>query len=463
MRDIVVTLVAFAALVWALRSPLNAMLTYWWFAIFRPHDWIYSSLLSDLRVPLLATLIFFLGAAAKGIHPFGRDAKNIVPALLLVIILAIGTLLAGCSDSLVRIYSMTEVTVLFYACFLTAKVVKTKRDFFSLYALLAACISFHAGKEGLIALASGSHKAAYGTMSGLFTGSNAYALGSGMLLFTIIFIAQNLRKSQKSTSLPRAFNILRRSSAARKTTLLACGLLALGVLYNVVSLESRGSFLATMGAISVWLTINIGSTRALILGTVAGVLISVLYQPPEGYVDRIQSAFAESDELDASATSRLYFWQIARSMANSNPFGVGAGCYASYYNAYDESGGLHGTFRSVHSSHFQILAESGYLGLAVWITMFIRSLFQQVRVCRAARNGDQLPVGDSLFYISASSALMGTLLVFIVGGAFYELAYNDLAWLIVALTGSVSKMYHQDQEPTHQGTLRNSKHVSLTS
>ena len=58
-------------------------------------------------------------------------------------------------------------------------------------------------------------------------------------------------------------------------------------------------------------------------------------------------------------------------MAKAHPMGVGAKCYLPNYPAFDTSRGKFCSHRSVHSSHFQVLAEIGFLGAAVWIALHV--------------------------------------------------------------------------------------------
>ncbi len=166
---------------------------------------------------------------------------------------------------------------------------------------------------------------------------------------------------------------------------------------------------------------------------------------PEGYIERIESVFAEEDELDKSAASRPHFWNVALDMVKVYPFGLGPGCYPSCYNLFDISNGYYGRNRSVHSSHFQILADSGYLGLVIWVLIFIVS-FSKLWKIRKLLKSDVMDKPKCQFYTDLVNMLLCSQTVFLVGGSFYEYAYNDITWLTLALVIVVDKNIKKEIE-----------------
>ena len=166
---------------------------------------------------------------------------------------------------------------------------------------------------------------------------------------------------------------------------------------------------------------------------------------PQEYSERITSAFADKDDLNDSAKSRPHFWSIAERMAETHPFGVGIGCYKQYYDGYDQSGGYYGRKRSVHSSHYSILAELGYPGYVLWILLLIATYVTLLQVRGRARKF-RLTSNQQDFYFKLSNAMMASMTIFIVGGSFYEMAYNDYTWLMFAITMAMSRVQASSHE-----------------
>jgi O-antigen ligase len=97
---------------------------------------------------------------------------------------------------------------------------------------------------------------------------------------------------------------------------------------------------------------------------------------------------------------------------------------------------MYGRERSVHSSHFQVLAETGFAGIVVWVGLFATALCVALRVRRRA-SAAGLSAADTHFLLTASNALIASMCGFLVGGSFVALALNDLTWLTFALIAAL--------------------------
>jgi putative inorganic carbon (HCO3(-)) transporter len=192
------------------------------------------------------------------------------------------------------------------------------------------------------------------------------------------------------------------------------GLVAVGALAVVFALLQRRPILWSAGIV------------------LAGFLLFRFAPMPEGYLERVETIQTYEEEGDASAISRLHFWRVAVDVARANPLGVGLRRFERAYDDYDFLNGAYGVRRSVHSSHFQVLAELGYIGLAAWVALFAYALAICVQIRFRATRVIGFSVEDRRFYVSMATALAASLVAFIVGGAFVALANNDLTWLTFA-------------------------------
>jgi O-antigen ligase len=117
-------------------------------------------------------------------------------------------------------------------------------------------------------------------------------------------------------------------------------------------------------------------------------------------------------------------------MARANPvLGVGFNAYNPSYDAYDDSQGEYGTGRSVHSSFFGILAELGYVGFILYITILI-SAFRSCHCVRklAAKAVVPRELGQ------AGTAFEASLTAFMIGGSFVPSQYSEMLWHFIGLT-----------------------------
>lgn len=436
MRSLVVLLFILFAFLFALKSSLVAMLVYWWFAIFRPQDWIYMDV-SSLKLPMVAIVLFIFPAMFRGYKP---KCNDLIAKLMVcwVISSVVASFVIGCPEQFWLLNPYTQLPVLMLAVLISADIVKTKMHLIYWIGIVGLSLGFYAGKSGLLALSRGG-SSSYGAanLGGLFTGSNAYAAGSATLVFFMILIFQITKNKEIMSKLP---GLLKLVPTKLYQTIFA--LLIIGTTFNVISLESRASGIAMLlGFLLLYTLANRSLLKVLLWGPVF-VLILFVVPLPEGYEERIQSVFVEHDELDNSAASRPYFWGIAADMVADYPVGVGVNCYKAHYSLYDLEG-KHGRYRDVHSSNFQVLAELGYLGFIFWVWLHISCFIRNNKIRKLTHQfSDTLP--SAVFYRKVSSMLMCSQLVFAISGSFYSLAYSDLIWIIFGLTIAQTKLFNEE-------------------
>lgn len=443
MRDIVVFAVVAAFLISALFSRFMGLVGYWWFGIFRPHDWAWSELIASLRLPLLSALILVIPCAMQGIFPSMRGA---IPKLIFtfLILVLVGKITSSCTPiGMFRQDMWLQFSILCYVVLLTVRLTDTPKRFFWIVAIVGLSLAFHAGKAGISSII-GSGGTYYGasTMSGPFSGSNGFAFGSAILLFFNIFLLNLCYTGDFFKFIPYRYD----TSFIRFGVKTVFWILLVGIAYNVISLFSRGSFLAMCGGICLWLMLNKKLKVGYILISIPLLFLAIQVAPlPEGFKERIDSVFVEEDkgeQLDRSAASRPHFWNVAYLIAKDYPFGIGPGCYNTMYPFYDSTNGFYGKYRTVHSSHFQVVSEAGFFGTIVWLLLYIVSLKQLFTIRKIAFKRPSQE-DDRQFFFLAANMLITCQAVFFVGGAFYAQAYNDVIWLIWGLSASLSIIFTQ--------------------
>ena len=179
-------------------------------------------------------------------------------------------------------------------------------------------------------------------------------------------------------------------------------------------------------------------TGLAVVGFVAYLVVPV----PEGYFDRLETIQTYEEVDDDSALSRLHFWKVAMLMAENRRFGVGLRNFEAAYNDYDFTYGRFGMNRSVHSSHFQVVAELGYPGAFVWVMLFLFAFLLAFRARRRSKDPDATPE-EARFFFTVSNALMVSMVGFIVGGGFVASALNDVTWLTFAMVASLDRLAYQ--------------------
>jgi probable O-glycosylation ligase (exosortase A-associated) len=283
-------------------------------------------------------------------------------------------------------------------------------------AVIAGSFGFHAAKAGLASILGGGVRFFEGP-GGAFTDNNGYAVGMAMIIPLIVVSAQvagnRWIKWGFYTAVPLAA-------------------------VAVVGTFSRGGFLALVAA---------GLTLVLLKRRIAALCMVVLVAAPlwwfagtqEGYVERLSTIQTYDEVGEASALSRLHFWAVAVRMAQANVLGVGLFNYERAYDQYDFLDGAYGRRRSVHSSPFQVLAETGFMGAAVFGFLFVYGFICTRRVRRRAKN-KELSESDRALLVGASDALVASMVGFLVGGSFIAMALNDLTWFTFALIATLDRI-----------------------
>lgn len=416
-----------------------AMLFYWWIGFFRPQDRIWWDV-SNWRIPLMAAALFVIPAFIRGYYPQIRGPIGfLIATWFLLACLAHFT--TGCGNFGPLGNSTFFMFKMLLVVFLTVRVIEEPKHLFYLAAVLAIPFCFYSGKSGLAAiLAGGADNYGVSNFTGAFTGSNAYAMGTGMLSILVLFCFQQTRKESSHDMFPKFLQ----GAFALKLTSVFLLLFAFLSFYYIMSLQSRGSSLATLIGLVIFAYLNnIKITKFLLLIPVlVGVLMVVPL--PQGYEERIQSVFAEEEELDDSAASRPYFWDIAMQMVGDRPLGVGPGCYSYFFNDYDITGGKYGTSRAVHSSHFQILSETGYMGLVCWGLLFFFSYIALFKM-RSYLVTMQERIKHGYVLLTMSNALISVQTIFLLGGSFYALAFTDIIWLVWGMVMAMSKLVFNEK------------------
>jgi putative inorganic carbon (hco3(-)) transporter len=434
MRDIVVLLVILLGFVLALSSRFNSVLFYWWLAVFRPQDWMWMDI-SSLRISLLAGLIVVVGAVMARVAPLvGSSITRIMLAFLGLEILA--SVLNGCDVSWKHIDQMFRA---FLVLFITNRLIKTPRDLLVVMFIMGISLSFFASKAGFFSLLQGG-ASQYGAsnLRGSFVDSNGFAHGTAVLMFFVLVCAFNARL------LASFFRRADTPIGPGLDRMWRWGLIAVVLLsaFNVMSLSSRGSSLAMFLGGVIFIAFRPNGIARMVKLTPVVLAVALLVPLPEGFEERIGSVFVEEEELDSSASSRLFLWGAAIDMAAKYPLGVGAKCFAPYLRTVRPQGYEGVFYKTVHSTHFQVLAEMGYFGAVLWVLLSVIVFGKLLRV-RARAKYLNLSAENRIFLETTSSGLVCAMVVFLVGGAFYNHFFIETVWFTVVLTEALSRISKQ--------------------
>lgn len=210
------------------------------------------------------------------------------------------------------------------------------------------------------------------------------------------------------------------------------GFIAIPILFwAVMATQSRGGLLGMIAVFGIYGLQRIKSKILLLsIAIAAGSILFFI----AGISERSSGGAAEAG-IDASAMGRLYAWEAAFKMAVSNPL-TGVGLDNFYANYFYYSPHWDGLNHAVHSTWFGVLAETGFLGLAIFISLVIVLIRKANRTLQAVKLMQNKI--DPAIYTSAQAVFAG-LIGTIVSGTFLTQGFNWPIYILAALVVAVSK------------------------
>ncbi|MGF1725430.1 O-antigen ligase family protein [Photobacterium nomapromontoriensis] len=199
----------------------------------------------------------------------------------------------------------------------------------------------------------------------------------------------------------------------------------------VIATQSRGGLLGILAVIGVFAYWRVQSKSLLLFG---GALVGALLYAVAGISGRSSGGAAE-DGIDESAMGRIYAWEAAYNMALDNPlFGVGLDNF--FYNYFFYSKHWDGLNHAVHSTWFGVLAETGFVGFIIFITMItvlIRSALRSLTIIDAQAT----PVSPEI--VATAQAVLTGLIGTVVSGTFLTQGFTWPIYILSALVCAIAQ------------------------
>lgn len=335
------------ALYIVLRQPFLFVLLFVIFSFFRIHE-VFPQIY-HFKIPLLLSLAS-LGALIWHVVLSGKVTiywrTELTATAIFFALVVIGVLLASNRPIAIEYFKgiYWKIIVMTFAI---AWLSRTEKDF----ALASLLITFFGMLVGLVALSNqinavglveGTRVTIGRDIGSVLGDPNDLAL---VLMFPVAFACSLIMTPNQQ----RAAKLLGLSSV-------------LILLLAIIATQSRGGLLGILAIFSVYGYRRIPS-KALFFS--CAVIAAAALFVFAGISDRASGGAAEAG-IDASAMGRLYAWQAAFGMALHNPLS-GVGLNNFYSNYYYYSPHWDGLNHAVHSTWFGVLAETGFLGLIVFI------------------------------------------------------------------------------------------------
>lgn len=397
MRDILLMVIIMGGSCAALWRPWIGVIMWTWVSLMNPHvqfgyavaSWPVASIVA---VCTLAGMLFT------------RDKQNpftAPPAWTLLAFALWMTLMLPLALYLDPSLPLWERSMkIFLMIFVTVALINTRTKLNWFVWTMVVSIGYYGVKGGAFTLATGGNYRVWGP-GGFIEGNNEVALA----IVTIIPLMR--------------FGQLQLKRAWAKHIASAC--IALAAIAALGS-HSRGAVLG-VGAMGFFLWLKTDK-KVLWAILIVGFSATLLPMMPEAWWERMYTI--ETYKSDESALGRLNAWAMAWNLAVDR-FPIGGGMSMYTQEVFGRYAPNPDQWLQAHSIYFQILGELGFLGLALFLTLFIQTWLMALNLVRLGRQNAELHWAADL-----GSMIQVSLVGFAVGGAFLSLAYFDLPYNLTA-------------------------------
>lgn len=420
IRDFVVTALVLGILPYALRHPSAGVLLWTWISIMNPHKLAWGFAYNAPFAAMAAGVTIVALLVTKDKVSLGRD--GVVAALIVLILwMVITTVFAfdrsGSMQQLNKVLKIQLMTLIAVA------VLHERRLLDAFIWVNVLSLGFYGFKGGLYTIATGGAGRVWGPPGGFIEGNNELALALVMTIPLMYYL---------------------RHISTRKWVRHALLLTMLLSVASALGTQSRGALLAlsAMGALLWWR----GHNKAVTLIPIVVVGIAVFVLMPESWHERMSTI--REYEQDGSAMGRINTWGVMLDIAKDRITGGGFAIYATeVFKRYTEHRVL-----AAHSIYFQMLGEHGWIGLFLFLLLWVMGWRKAGAIRRLARS----PQVNDPSLATLAGMCQVSLIGYAVGGAFLSLAYFDLPYNILVILVVAHRLARQ----ACQGAARDAAPVS---
>jgi putative inorganic carbon (hco3(-)) transporter len=402
LRSLFVSLLFIFAISFAGRYPWAAPLTFLWVSVMNPHKLSYGFAASVPYALLAAGLTIIVVILSKK-----RAAIPLRPFtwfyLALLIWMSLSTYLSiNTPDEVVNQWVTVLKIHLMVAA--TALLVFERKSVDAMIWVIVLSLAFFGIKGGIFTVITGGQFLVWGPPSSVVEGNNELGLALVMIIPLTFYLY-----SQAQTFAIR-FGLV--------FSVFFCMVAVLGT-------HSRGALVAL---VSMALVLGVWSKQAFrnvfLIAVVVGIAVLLM---PDSWTSRMETI--SEYQSDQSAMSRINTWSMIWELAKDRPF-FGAGFRLDNIDLYMRylPGGAASGF-GPHSIYFQAAGEHGFVGLFLYLSLFLFAWLNFYVVRTAFEKSIEMRWAATLAKMSQVS-LVG----FLTGGAFLGIMHWDIPYYLLALS-----------------------------
>ena len=398
MRDLVIIALVLAGSLAALKRPWIGFLVWTWLSIMNPHRYAWG-LAYDAPLAATAAISTLLGLLATKDRDSPFKGSPVVWTVLFMVWFTLSWLFGL---SIEGDYPQWDKAMkIFFMIIVGLALMRTKQHILALAWVAALSLALLGLKGGVFTILTGGNHRVWGPPGSFIADNNEFALALVMAIPLLRFLQLQLTSKFQRLALT--------------VTMVLCAAAALGT-------HSRSALLA-ISAMSLVLWWR-GKSRLLGGFVIFSAGLSLVAFMPDSWVQRM--ATIDNYAEDRSALGRISAWWNAFGIAKNYLFGVGFN--AARPELFERFSPYPDYVHAAHSIYFQVLGNHGFIGLILFLGIFISTYRMASAVRRVSKGIPQAHWCDDLATM-AQVSLVG----YAVGGAFLSLSYFDLPYNIMML------------------------------
>jgi putative inorganic carbon (HCO3(-)) transporter len=409
MRDILVTVIVFGCLPFALFEPFLGVALWTWLSVMNPHrlTWGFAYSYPFAQATAIVTLASVVLASRKVKFPV-----NAVTVMLITFALwmTITYSMAIHFEQSYEMWSRASKTLLM--TLVAFAVVRSEKQIRIFLWIFVMSVTFFGIKGGLFAVLTGGEFRVYGPPDSHIEDNNSISVALVMMVPLLAFLIQQTK--------PRLVKI---------------GLVASILLSSAAILASysRGAFVSGCAMLAF---LALKSRRRVTFIVMIGLFLPIMVAAmPEQWWDRM--ATITSDNPDGSVQGRYNAWSMVWNLALDRPvFGGGFAIYEP--DVFARYAPNPTDIHSAHSIYFQMLGEHGFVGLGLFLLLAFLTWRTGSRVIRASSSTDHAWRAD------LAKALQVSIVGFLVGGLTVNIGYWDVYYFELVLMVALERLGMED-------------------
>ena len=407
IRDLVVQLFVYVSAPVGLFWPFGGILVWCIISYWNPHRlaWGLDSFRPALfiGIPLLVGIFIQLITGGRSLRVTNEREQWLF--IVLWVIFTLSTIFAiypyGPDNAWQQWEQKTKIMLM---SLLTAFVVIDEKKLRYLLATIALSIGYYGFKGGIFSVLTGGQHRVWGPDRTFIADNNDLGLAL-LIIIPILYYLPNCWKDSKYSKYIRGFFRL---------TCFLC-------LISVIFTYSRGALLGLLVLAVVFLVRQKKKAWALAL-VVPAVFLSLLFIPDQWF-DRMETI--QTYEEDSSAMARINAWTFAWNLALDYPI-LGGGFGVFQPEMFRKYAPNPNSVTDAHSSYFEMLAENGFLGLVIYVSLLASCWLSLRKLQKLAKRFPEYG-----WVVDYTEMLELSVVAYVVSGAFLGRAYFDLFYHII--------------------------------